>query len=99
MKPIKFKGMNCTFAEDQPEYMPLPAHRIDGDRGDVIFCESLNIRERIKILFTGKIWVSLLMFGKPLTPSAFTVDKWKMFNKKALFDYIKKQDNSTPAGE
>jgi hypothetical protein len=28
MKPIKFKEANVTFAENQPEYIPLPAWNI-----------------------------------------------------------------------
>ena len=27
MKPIKFKEANGTFAANQPEYLPLPAHK------------------------------------------------------------------------
>lgn len=29
MTPIKFKEQNVTFAESQPEYMPLPAFKND----------------------------------------------------------------------
>jgi hypothetical protein len=91
MKPIEFKGSNVTFAKNQPEYLPLPAHKVGDDKGTVIFCESLSIRERIKILFTGKLWCSLLTFGAPLTPSFFTVDKWTMFYKKNFKAYVKEQ--------
>jgi len=27
MRPVKFKGSNIVFAENQPEYLPLPAFR------------------------------------------------------------------------
>ena len=81
MEPIKFKEQNCTFAEHQPEYIPLPSHKCNNEHGDVIFCMGLSLWERIRLLFTGKLWVSLLMFGKPLTPSKFSVYKWKMLNK------------------
>lgn len=72
MKPLKFPEQNVTFAEKQPEYIPLPAY---DDGNAVVFCMGLSFRERVKILFTGKMWCSLLMFGRPLTPSFFTVDK------------------------
>ncbi len=36
---------------------------------------------RIKLLFRGKIWVSLMTFNNDLQPSSFTVDKWDMLNK------------------
>ena len=31
MKPIEFKDQNVVYAKDQPEYLPLPALRIDGN--------------------------------------------------------------------
>lgn len=77
MSPIKFKEQNVTYAENQPEYLPLPAHRTP--EGEVIFCQQLTLRERFKILWTGKMWVSLLTFNQPLTPSFFTVNKSDLF--------------------
>ena len=75
MKPIKFKEQNITFAENQPQYMPLPAFKDSSNEGIVIFCEYLSLWERLRVLFTGKIWVRFLTFNKPLTPSAFTTKK------------------------
>jgi hypothetical protein len=75
MKPIKFAEVNITFAKDQPEYQPLPAFRDPGPEGAVISCWRLSWRERIKLLFTGKLWLSLWSFHKPLTPSLPTVNK------------------------
>ncbi len=75
MKPIKFPEQNCTYAENQPEYLPLPAFKDAGEMGQVISCWQLSLKERLRILFTGKLWVSLAMFGKPLTPSFFTTKK------------------------
>lgn len=75
MKPIKFKEANIVFAEDQPEYIPLPAFRSNTPEGQVISCWTLSFRERIKVLFKGKIWLSLMMFGAPLAPSIVTTKK------------------------
>ncbi len=75
MKPIKFKEQNCTYAENQREYLPLPAFKDTGHTGQVISCWQLSLKERLRILFTGKLWVSLAIFGKPLTPSFFTTKK------------------------
>lgn len=75
MKPIKFPEHNRVFAENQPEYTPLPALVLDTPSGDVISCWQLTFWERLQILYTGKLWVSLMMFGRPLTPSYFTVKK------------------------
>lgn len=79
MKPIEFKGQNMVFAKDQPEYLPLPALRLDDKMGQVISCQHLTFSERIRVLFTGKIWVSLCMFGEPLTPSKLTTKRKDFF--------------------
>jgi hypothetical protein len=75
MTPKKFKEVNITFAKDQPEYQPLPAFRNDSQLGEVITCWNLTFRERLRILFKGEIWLSLLTFNKPLTPSFLTTKK------------------------
>jgi hypothetical protein len=49
MKPVKFRGQNCTFAENQPEYIPLPAHR--DDDGTITSCWNFSFWERVKILW------------------------------------------------
>ena len=82
MKPIKFKEVNVTFAENQKEYLPLPAFKNDSPEGEVVSCWKLTFRERFRILFTGKLWVSLMSFNKPLTPSYFTTKKSDVFIKK-----------------
>jgi hypothetical protein len=75
MTPIEFKEQNVVFAKDQPEYMPLPAFRNDSPQGEVVSCWKLSLKERLKLLFTGRLWVCLLTFNKPLTPSFFTTKK------------------------
>lgn len=81
MKPIEFKEQNIVVAKDQPEYQPLPALIGESQKGEVITCWNLSFKERLILLFTGKVWMMLLMFrnseGKlnPITPSFLTVDK------------------------
>ena len=75
MKPIKFKEQNCTYAENQSEYLPLPALKVESKEGQIISCWKLSIIERLRLLITGKLWVCLLAFNKPLTPSYFTTKK------------------------
>ena len=72
MKPVEFPEQNVVYAEDQPEYLPLPALNTKNEHGEVISCWQLSFKERLRILFTGRLWVSLWCFGKPLTPSLFT---------------------------
>jgi hypothetical protein len=73
MKPIKFKEQNVIYAEDQPEYLPLPAFKTK--EGNVTCCWNLSLKERIKILFTGNLWLSVLTFNQPLQPLLPTVNK------------------------
>ena len=73
MKPFKFKGHNCVFAEDQPEYLPLPAHK--GPDGRVTTCWRLTLRERLQVLFKGEMWLQQLSFGQPLQPQLPSADR------------------------
>jgi len=75
MKPKKFKEVNITYSEDQPEYISLPGFKSDTPEGKFVFCMELSFKERIRILFTGELWCGLLTFHKKLTPSFFTTKK------------------------
>lgn len=75
MTPIEFKEQNIIIAKDQKEYLPLPAFIDSGPEGAVVSCWKLNFKERLKILFTGKIWLSLWCFHKPVTPSKIAAFK------------------------
>jgi hypothetical protein len=76
MEPVEFEGQNCVYAEDQPEYLPLPAHKTSG--GTVISCWKLSLKERVKIFFTGRLWFNVLTFNQPLQPQLPSVDKPQM---------------------
>ncbi|SRR6266550_315405 len=74
-----FAEVNVVFAEGQPEYEPLPAHRFnDPLQGRIVCCWKLNFIERIKILFTGRIWHQILTFDSPLQPQLLSVEKPEM---------------------
>ena len=68
MKPIKFKEQNVVFAKDQKPYIPLPAYQDDIQGGRIFHCWKLTVKERIKILFTGKLWINILNFKQPPQP-------------------------------
>jgi len=72
MKIIEFKGCNTVYAKEQPEYLNLPSHRKKD--GTVISCWGLSFWERFKILRTGKMFLSVLTFNKPLQPLKMSVD-------------------------
>ena len=74
MKPVKFEGSNCTYAEDQEDYLSLPAYKHDDEFGSISSCWQLTLWERLKVLFTGRIYSTLLSFGKPLAPQRLDVN-------------------------
>jgi hypothetical protein len=79
MKPIKFKECNVEFAKDQPEYNSLHAFR-DGN-GVVVICWKLTLREAIRVMFRRRVWLSLMTFNNPLTPTFMSTKKSDMLEK------------------
>lgn len=75
MKPISFPGCNAVYAKDQPEYLPLPVYRSDTVHGQVVSCWKLSFIERLKLLITGKLWLSVFTFRGPLQPVLPTTKK------------------------
>jgi len=80
MKPVKFKHQNVVFAEDQPKYGSLPALKIEGQEGYVVSCWKMSLKERVNVLFTGKVWLSLMSFNRPLTPSCMSVNRKDLYS-------------------
>lgn len=78
MKPISFPEQTCIIAENQKEYIPLPAH-CDAKQGTVSCCWKLSFKERIKLLFTGRLWHQIYTFNKPLQPIYLSVNKYDIF--------------------
>ncbi len=71
MKVVKLKECNVTYAENQPEYLPLSAHKaIDGQ---VTSCWGLSFLERLKVALTGRIYIQVLTFNQPLQPLKMVV--------------------------
>lgn len=69
MRSVDFKEQNVVFAEHQPEYLPLPAWRKPNDsQGVVVSCWKATLTERLMILFTGHLYISLFSFNRPLIP-------------------------------
>jgi len=73
MKPIEFPEKNVVFAKDQPQYLPLPAYI--GPDGIVITCWQMTWRERLRALFTGRMWLTVLTFNNPLQPLRPSIEK------------------------
>lgn len=60
-----------VYAKDQPEHLPLPAIRCAD--GTVITRWRLSWAERIRVLFTGSVFLQQLTFNAPLQPQLPTV--------------------------
>lgn len=76
MELIDFPGRNVIFAENQPECMPLPAHRdLQDPQGLITCCWRLSWRERLRVLLRGEIWHQVLTFHAPLQPQLLTVER------------------------
>lgn len=75
MKIAEFAEQTVVIAKDQPQYIPLPAHRFGDEEGRIACCWKLTFWERIRVLFSGKIWHQILTFNGPLQPQLLTVEK------------------------
>ena len=73
MKPIKFKEQNITYAENQPEYIPLPALKLKGKEGEVVSCWKLSFLERLRVVMTGKFFLQVLTLNKPAQQLSLSV--------------------------
>lgn len=76
-----------VLAQDQPEYIPLPVAHIEYTDGvrSMISCYRLTLRERLRILFGGKVWWEQLTFGGSLQPQKLYLTEplkgaWKGFD-------------------
>lgn len=68
MKPIYFKEHNKVYAKNQKQYFTLPVYEDEVQGGRAFHCWKLSFLERVRILFSGKLWINVLNFNKPLQP-------------------------------
>lgn len=73
MKLIDFPEAHVVIAENQPEYLPMPAYIWDDQV--ITCCWKLSLRERISLLFSGKLWHSVWTFSKALQPQRLDICK------------------------
>lgn len=66
-----------VFAEDQPQYRPLPA--IKSADGRVTTKWKLTWAERFTVLFGGHLWLQVLTFNRPLQPVKLSVHEPQTF--------------------
>lgn len=80
MKPIKVGAklrsgqVEATYAENQPEYLPLPSVVDRSQRENPVYTRwQLTDEERQQLLNGADIFLSLWTFGAPLQPVMLTV--------------------------
>ena len=85
MEPIDFKqsNMKLTAPGSIPDCGDLPVYT---DGKQCISCWKLSIKERIKILFTGRVWLDVI--GHRTQPPVW-VDVKKPFIEPNFFDHIR----------
>ena len=72
MRAIDFEDRNVVIAENQKEYIALPAHK--SNDGIVTTCWELSFWERISVIFTGRIYLQIMTFNNPLQPLNMSVN-------------------------
>ena len=76
MKAKEFEECNATFAKDW-EHGPIPCYMDNSPNGDkpVVISYGLNFWERIMVVLTGRIWISITTFDGVLRPLVLTTLK------------------------
>lgn len=78
-KLIEFPEQTVVIAKDQPEYLPMPAHRLPPEEdptGRVTCCWEFSPEELLAIAANGgRVWQSILTFNDPLQPQMLSVEK------------------------
>lgn len=74
MDLVEFPQQTVVIAKNQPPYKPMPAWQGEGDDGHTIVCWKLSMVERLKLLFTGRIWQHMLTFRNRMQPQKLTLE-------------------------
>lgn len=82
MIPVEFPQCNATFGKGQKEYIPLPGFLESSLQGRVTTLWQATWPERIKFLFTGKLWLQQLGFNLPLQPIKPMIDS-PLYNRQS----------------
>lgn len=77
MKTVRFPEVNLVIAENQPEYVTMPVN-YDRERGTATICWSLSWKEILVVLFTGRIWHTVMTFGMSMQPQMVSATKPEM---------------------
>jgi hypothetical protein len=96
MKPAMFKEANIIFSDKEKKSLPMPTFRINKT---IVACWKMNLIERIRVLFKGRMWVCLVNGDGEFPGSLLTTQKSELLtvkkNKKINSDtqYLKVETN------
>lgn len=77
VSPVLPGVAEVVYAKDQPEYLPLPAIKSAGPQGMVTTRWYMGWKERLRVLFTGSVYLQVMTYKHKLQPV-------KVFTKKPL---------------
>jgi hypothetical protein len=68
----EFYSLEITYAKDQEPYLPLPALPVDDGTGQgrVVTRWRMSLRERLRVLIHGDVYLWISTFGQKLQPVA-----------------------------
>ncbi len=72
-KSVEFPYQNLVIAKDQPQYTPLPVCVL-GENQSVVSCWEIPPEALEEVRKTGKIYIQVMTFGKPLLPLRVATD-------------------------
>ena len=81
MKATEFPEVNLRIAENQEEYVTLPAYH-NKEEGSITFCFKLNEDEVNRIKATDEIWFKVLTFNRPMQPIMLSTNKEELIEIK-----------------
>lgn len=65
---------HIIFGAAQPDYIPLPAIRVDGSEGEVITRWELSDEDRARLAAGGSVYLRIWTFGLSLQPVLVTTE-------------------------
>ena len=83
MKPVSpvvpgYELLETVYAKDQPNYKPLPVWKQHD--GTTLSRWRLTWKERLRVLFSGNVYLWILTFNQPLQPVMLQTEKPQMTN-------------------
>jgi hypothetical protein len=69
-----FEDHEVLIGKDNRLYKPLPAIYVEND-SRVVSRWRLSLRERLKVLFSGNIYIFIRTYGEPLQPISVGAEK------------------------